>query len=460
MYTMSSEKEMTPARVKRYLDAHAAQEARCVKLQKYYKGEHTAILNRTFEDETKPNNRIVNPYAQYITDIMSGYFMGEAVTYSCADEAQLDELKQVLTYNDEAAENSELATAASINGMAYELLYIDDDGMLRFKSIDPAKAIPIYDNTIEQELLYFIRYYDENDIESNQTTRFVEVYSHENVVKYQLISGTLSHIETLEHAFGMVPVCVYLNNSNAQGDFETSISLIDAYDRAQSDMVNDQDYFSDAYMTLTGAEGTDENQITAMKTNRVLLLPQGVSAGWLTKADTTSTGESILTRIDNSIHKFSKCPAMTDKDFAGNSSGVAMRYKLMGLEDATAKKEREFKRGLQRRLELIFGVIGVIGRAYDWRAVNITFNRNIPSNLDEAADTVNKIGDLISKEARVNLLPIDIDYAEDLEKQKQEAVSGYSEYRYSGVLEEESGEQPQQSGEDSGDVQSRAKENV
>lgn len=441
-YTLSPEKAMTVSMIKKYINAYAAEEARREKLMRYYSGEHTEILRRAFDDITKPNNKIVNPYPQYITDIMSGYFMGEPVSYTSEDSKLLGEITQIMTYNDEAAENAELATDASITGAAYELLYIDEDGMLRFRRLDPTAAIPIYDNTIEHELLYFIRYYDENDIVTNKTTRYVEVYGRSDVALYQQTAGSLTLMATKAHAFGLVPICIYRNNAAAQGDFETVLSLIDAYDRMQSDMVNDQDYFSDAYMLLTGAEGTDEKQIAAMKTSRVLLLPQGVSAGWLTKADTTSAGEGILSRLDAAIHKFSKCPAMTDQSFAGNSSGVALRYKLMGLEDATAKKEREFKRGLQRRLELLCNVLGVMQRAYDWRAVNITFNRNIPANLEEMADVVGKIGDLISKQARVALLPIDIDYEADRKLQEEEAVAGYAGYDDADVLEAAGGSEP------------------
>ena len=177
VYTLSADRELTVSMLQKYIDAHATEAARRKKLQAYYAGEHSEILSRSFDDAAKPNNKIVNPYPQYITDIMSSYFMGEPVTYTADDSKLLDEIIQIMTYNDEAAENAELATDASINGLAYELLYVDTDGMLRFKRLDPTYAIAIYDNTIEQELLYFIRYYDETDIETGKSTRYVEVYS-------------------------------------------------------------------------------------------------------------------------------------------------------------------------------------------------------------------------------------------------------------------------------------------
>jgi len=76
----------------------------------------------------------------------------------------------ILEYNDEADENTELAKNASIYGIAYELLYMEqeDEGMgrpmLRFCALDPKECIPIYDETIEHNLTAFIRYYTVNDI--------------------------------------------------------------------------------------------------------------------------------------------------------------------------------------------------------------------------------------------------------------------------------------------------------
>ena len=48
------------------------------------------ILQRVPVDPIKPNNKIANPYASYITDTLVGYFMGEPVTYNCNDKDLLE----------------------------------------------------------------------------------------------------------------------------------------------------------------------------------------------------------------------------------------------------------------------------------------------------------------------------------------------------------------------------------
>lgn len=379
-------------------------------------------------DPAKPNHKIVNPYANYITDIMTGYFLGDPVTYTSEDSELLNVLNAIYSYNDESAENAELSQDASITGVAFEILYLDADKQIRFETISSLGGIPIYEDTIEGDLLFFIRYYTSKDILTDKETTIVEVYSRTDITTYtkDFAASGLTFKSRASHSFGMVPVVVYYNNKEALGDFEPVLSEIDAYDILESDSLNEMDYFADAYLGLYGMGGTDSDDIAAMKEQRVLLMPADGKAEWIVKNPSDTYIENMKTRIDANIHKFSKCPAMTDQDFAANASGVAMKYKLMGLENATSKKERAFKVGLQRRLELICRMLAVMGSNYDYRAVNIVFTRNIPTNLVEIAGVINDLGRLLSDETKISLLPLDVDFATEQARKQAEAEAGYS----------------------------------
>jgi len=398
-------------------------------LYDYYKGK-TAITKRTMIDPSKPNNRIVNPYATYISDTFTGYFLGEPVTYNCGEnEELLERITDLFNYNDEAAVNAELAKDASIFGVAYELLYTDENADIRFRKIDPIKAIPIYDNTLEEDLLYFIRYYDNVDIMTDKKTTYVEVYSRDSICYYKDDSGFVL-LEERPHAFKAVPINVYQNNQEELGDFENVISLIDAYDAITSDSINEFNYFSDCYLALYGMSGTEAEDIAAMKEQRVMLLETDARAEWLTKQINDTYVENLKNRLDTQIHKFSRCPAMTDDNFAANASGVAMKYKLMGIETATSKKERAFKKALQRRIELICNIFGVMGSDYDYMDIQPTFTRNIPANLVEVADVVSKVGHLLSEETQISLLPIDVNPDQEKARKEAELTAGGLEYEF------------------------------
>ena len=378
-------------------------------------------------DSTKPNNKIANAYASLITSTLVGYFVGEPITYTADDDSMLQELQMLFEYNDEADENAELAKTASIYGVDYELLYMEkqDEGMgrpmLRFHTLDTRECIPIYDDTIEKNLIAFIRYYTVKDILTDKDKLVVELATDKDIKRYEagVVANSLTLVEEVPHYFGMVPIATYKNNEELIGDFEPVLSLIDAYDTMESDTVNDFDYFVDAYLALYGFTA-DSEDIVKMKENRVLLMDQGTNAEWLIKNTDDNNTENMKIRLDKDIHKFSHCPDMSDENFAGNSSGVAIQYKLLGTENLISGKERKFKRGLQQRLELISRIQGLMGASFDWRAIDINFRRNIPANLTEIAQMISQLDGIVSNETLLAQVPFVDDVQAELEKLKEE----------------------------------------
>ena len=370
-------------------------------------------------DTSKPNNKIANAYASYITDTLVGYFIGEPITYTANDDVLLQDLNMILEHNDEADENAELAKNASIYGVAYEMLYLsEEDKMIRFKSLNPKEVIPIFDKTVEQNLLAVMRYYEDYDYVEDNTYTIVEVIDATHVRRYKLNTG-LSLLEEYPHYFSMVPVAIFKNNEEESGDFERVISLIDAYDKMQSDSLNDFEYFVDAYLALYGFTA-DSEDVAQMKENRVLLMDEGTSAEWLIKQVNDAYVENMKNRLDKDIHKFAKCPNMSDQEFASNASGIAIKFKLLGTENLVSIKERKFKRGLQQRFELMSMINNVLREGFDWRAIDINFTRNIPSNDTDIANMVNTLKDIVSEETLLAQIPFVEDVQTELEKLKQE----------------------------------------
>ena len=421
MIKLNPEVELTTALVKKFIDDYKQNELpRLQKLEEYYEAKNE-ILRRLMADETKPNNKIANPYASYITDTLTGYFMGEPISYSALDEKILEELNLIFEYNDEADENVELARACSIYGKAFELLYVDEDGAVRFKRLDTKECIPIFDDTIENDLLYLIRFYPEKDWEQNKNFAWIEIMDKTATRRYKANEnyGDMTLIEEIPHYFGMCPVVLFKNNEDETGDFEKVISLIDAYDKMESDSLNDFEYFCDAYLALIGFTA-DADDVKSMKENRVLLLDKDTDAKWLTKEEHDNTIENMKIRIDKDIHKFSKCPNLSDEDFASNASGVAIKYKMVGTENLVSVKERKFKKGLQRRLELISILQDKKYSTFDWRAIDIIFTRNLPTNDTEIANMVNTLSSIVSTETLLAQLPFVENVQDEMERIEKE----------------------------------------
>ena len=411
--------ELTDKVIKRLVENHRSQEfPRLKKLEDYYNANNE-INRRLMKDPSKPNNKIANAYASYITDTLTGYFIGEPISYTSADETLLQDLTMIFEYNDEADENAELAKNASIYGVAYEMLYLsEEDKMIRFKSLDPKTVIPIFDKTIEENLIAVIRYYDDYDVVADKTFTIIEVIDNAYVRRYKL-DNSLSLLDEYQHYFSLVPVAIFKNNEEQSGDFENVISLIDAYDKMESDSLNDFEYFVDAYLALYGFTA-DAEDVAQMKENRVLLMDEGTSAEWLIKQTSDVYVENMKNRLDNDIHKFAKCPNMSDENFASNASGVAIKFKLLGTENLVAIKERKFKRGIQQRLELMSAINSILREGFDWRAIDIIFTRNIPSNDVDIANMVNSLKDLVSEETLLAQIPFVENVQNELERLKKE----------------------------------------
>lgn len=425
----------------KYIQRDEQERKRRERMYDYYRNKHD-ILGRYMNDPTKPNNKLVHGYPYYIANAYTGYMFGEPVGYSAQDEALDMNVHDAFRYNDEQAENCALGLDLSICGVAVELHYLDADANVRFKRVDPVGCIAVRDATIEENLTELIRYYNVEEIANNRTVRMIEVLDAQSWSVYREETGGLVEVETKPHGYGDVPAVVYQNNADCMGDFEGQISLIDAYNLLQSEGINSEEYFNDAYLMLKGLMGTDDSDIADMKAKRVLLMPMDSDAGFLTKQHDDVATENLKNRLNNDIHRFSGCPDMDDEKFAGNASGVALKYKLLQFENIAGTKEREFKRGLQRRLELLCNIWNVLGRgSFDWRDVQISFKRALPENLFELSQTLSNFGSLLSDETKRGMIPMDIDEEvekERLDEQMQRGMSlySYNELRTGDLIEE------------------------
>ena len=102
--------ELTLDLIKKYIELFRAQELlRLKKLERYYKAKNDTIINRAFEDESKPNNKLAHAYAAYITDTLSAYMVGKPVTYSTQDATLNAEIDKVMNYNDSADNDLSIA---------------------------------------------------------------------------------------------------------------------------------------------------------------------------------------------------------------------------------------------------------------------------------------------------------------------------------------------------------------
>lgn len=398
------------------------------KLQKwgnYYNGKHV-ILNKSYADKSKECNHIVTNYCKIVTDTYSGYICGKPVSYT--SNQNIDDVQDCINYNDSDAEDMAWCTNALIYGVGYELQWIDKYSQVRYSQVNPLNAFAIYDNTLDCDLLYFVRWYKRDNFDDNDIFN-IEVYSDKTVKTYQAhgLGGALELISEEQHYFNDVPVSVFYLNETEENIFNCIITLNDAYNELQSSEIDDFNAWVDAYLTLTGVDAEQED-IASMKENRVLILPEGAIANWLTKNTNDTQITNMLDNIKKNIFKVTACPDMSDETFLAQS-GTALAYKLVGFENVASGIVARFTKAIQRRIELICNVLNLKATDAIWRDISINFVRNLPVNLTEIVQLVNALKGSVSDATLLAQLPFITDVQAEIEaiqKQKEENMSLYS----------------------------------
>ena len=421
---------------------HSKEKRRLSKLQKYYNNENTKIATRKYKNKNKPKNRLSHPYAQYITDTAVGYLLGKPVAYTTEDKNLLEAMTDIFRYNDESDNNTTLAKMASIYGYAYEIMYLDKNAKPRFKAIDPSELIVCYDNTLEENIVLAIRYYDEvvrnNDLE--ETVTRLEVYTKptendkgEIIANGKIIRGTI-RLESItledeeDYYFNDIPVNVYINNDELYGDFEKVLSLIDAYDQSQSDTANDFELFTNCMLVINGELIDDEQAENLNDVNLIQFLNSDSDAKYLIKDIQDTALENYKNRLNEDIHRFSFVPNMSDENFSNNASGIAMKFKLMGLENLIGVKEAKFKKGLMRRIELLCAYAKMKNNSdYSYLAIEPIFTRNTPNNELELSQIMQNLTGILSEETIIGMSPRVSDIQAEIERKEKEANKLYED---------------------------------
>ena len=267
-------------------------------------------------------------------------------------------------------------------------------------------------------------------MDDNQNLKGYKCTMSTDSIIYEFSLGTgfdiQGKITVNDNLFSMVNVIEYYNNAECQGDFEQVISLIDAYNLLQSDRLNDKEQFVDAILLIKGqilGDNTEEESeaYSSLRKYGLLMLDSDSSAEWLTRSFDENSVEILKKSIENDIHKFSGVPCPADENFAGNASGVAMRYKLLGLENAAKVKERYFREGLYYRLKLFANIIRVKGGGeINIDDIEIKFTRSLPQNELEIAQTIATLQGVVSNQTLVSLLPFISDAKSEMDLLKSE----------------------------------------
>ena len=406
-----------------------------IKYKNYYDGIQ-AILNKSYSDPTKPCSKTVINYCKNIVDSYCGYLATPGyISYYSKDN--IDEIMNIFRYNDYQAEDSDFLLNALIYGTAAELMYLDTEGQTRFRLINPTQCFGIYDDSLTGDLMYFVRIYKANEWD-NSDLYYVDVYSDYNVRHYIMsgMSGYLTFKSEEPHYFSQCPANIF-TLPDEKSIFDCIMSQQDSVNELLSSEIDDYSAFCDAYLCITGADA-DANDIEIMKENRVIILPDSAMASWLTKNANDAQVENMLKRIHDSIYRIAQCPDFSSETFVGGvSSGVAIRYRLTGMENRAGIIEGRMKKALQRRIEIICGIASLKLGEEVFRDIQIDFKRNIPEDTAATVDMITKLKGTVSDKTLITQLDFVNDADMEMEALKEQKTLNMKLYNFGNSEDEE-----------------------
>ena len=418
-----------------------------------YLGDHDILHKPTDAQRTGPDNRLVANIANYLVDTYNGYFMGIPPKIMLDDEQQNDLLQDWNDTNSVQDKLNEISKQCDIYGRSYALVYQDEDGYTCLTVIPPTDGVMIYDDTINHGRLAFIRHWSAQGEQGTQ--EMAEVYTADTITTY----SDNRVIDERPNIYGVVPAVEFFDNEERLGLCDNVATLINELNDTLSSKQNQIEYFDNAYLSVLGlnldADGDGLPDVD-LQTQRMIYSPDADAVNakieFLSKPDADGMQEHQIDRLTNLIYQIAKVPNPNDDSFSGNSSGVAMQYKMLSMQNMAASKERKFTRSLRKLYRAVFSLTNWPDA---WRDLKFKFNRNLPNNLSEEVTDAKNLEGVVSKETQLSVLSIvddpkaEIDRMDKEDEQKMQTainvvdmqrgqdVGGDDEDEQQGVLEQQ-----------------------
>lgn len=405
MYLSASD-EISSAVLKAFINDNESKKTAYQKNYKLYSGKHSILSNPGDPHSARPDNRLVSNWANYIVDTYVGYFVGKPPKISLDESASNKQLQDWLNDNSFVDKLTEVAKQVAVYGRSYILAYQDENSYTKMAVVAPDEGFMIYDMAINHVPIAFVHYQYFN----NEMTG--ELYKQNLVIEFDNSGKTT---KTTNSLFDSVPAVEFYANTERLSLIGKASTLINEYDSVLSRKANQVDYFDQAYLKILGVPlQRDENTgepILDLGNNKILYSPDPEAAhgvvDFISKPDGDNMQENMLNRLKNDIFQTSMVANLNDEAFSGNSSGVAIRYKLLPMQNQASVEERKFTIALRNLLGTILGlgkVIGTTDAQMIREDLKFQFIRNVPQDVANEAQAASTMNGIVSKETQLSTL--------------------------------------------------------
>ena len=399
--------EVLRQQVQRFLREERPRRAR---LAGYYRG--TQGVRKGMIAQGRPNNQLTANFARYITDVHTGYFVGLPPSLTFSRRRSQERVGRAL---EEAGLNGMLYAAArdmSVCGEGYLLTYVTAKGP-QLARLDPLETF-VLTCGIRQEPVAAVRVCAEKG-----SAAWGELYLPGKMASWCMTGKTLDMTDFDALPLEGLAVTRFRNNLDGTGDFEPVCDLLDAYNLLLSGAMDDMQSVANAFLALYGVMGTTQEDIDRANRSRVLCLSDTGRAEFVVKDLSPDTIALMRDTLKQDLLSITMTPDLQDAAFAGTQSGVALEYKLWGIEQARAAKEQGFAGGLYHIVGLFCQALELLGTpvACDCTA---RFYKNLPQDVTRICENLKLLGDTVSDRTKLELLPFVTDAEGELQRKLEE----------------------------------------
>lgn len=365
------------------------------KMYQYYKGDTDAIRKYLFITE-RSNLKINSNYIKKFIKEEVAYTLGNDITYESRNENEniVNDIEYYTAHWDEL-HDTDVMKYLLIFTQVYELYYIDNNADFCSKIIKPTEGYAYYDKA-SGKVLFFIHAF-KNDFET--TVTYIDVYTADYIYHYD---GKFNEIaDPTPNIFGEVPVTIGKLTEEGYDDslYRDMKGLQDAFETNLSDIGNEISDFRNAYLLFKNAQ-VDEEKIPEMKKLGVIQFPDsGGDAAWLIKNINDTFIQNTLDRYEDTMYQLA-CHINHNEKLQSNLSGVALRSRLIALENKCSLQTKAHKNIVKNRIRFLFLYLDLKkNKKYDYKDVKAIYTPNVPSDDLSTAQMLSQLPEgLISKD--------------------------------------------------------------
>lgn len=408
-------------------------------LWRYYMGYHRDPRGKDKDDKSF----VVSNLCEYVVKTIKGYMVGNRPMFRCNENDPYGKaIIEMFEKQNLWEVMSRVVQHLSTYGRAFALVYLNDDMEPRVTVIDPRDGFVAYSGDIEQDSVFGLIRYTEYREDGSKYYRFyvytqteLQLWHTEGENNEQFIQDRIGSEEGgtetggRPHGFTRVPLIEFANNDEYRSDFESIIGLQDAYNMLQGDRLDDKNAFAESILLLQGFVLGDDveavkNKNKNLKKTRTLQMPDDGTASYLTKTLDEANVQILQDHFTKDIHKLAMVPDLSDEQFSGNASGVAMAYKLFGTDQVVSEKNAQMQKGFTRLCKLYDEALNnaSLNPNYEPRAdisgMSIQFVYNIVQDVSYMATAVSTLvgAGVMSKQTAMEVLSLIDDPKEELKR--------------------------------------------